>query len=100
MMKWYEPGEYPRWLERILDMIVEHLDKNPEYCRAELVMWSLGWRPLLWILPWSAHHGVLKIKTCNEENGYYCGKCDPTFSELANKRREEEEIRHEAGRAS
>jgi len=64
------------WIERIKFWIAKRLDKNPEYCWANLVMWSLGYRPW-YILFWESHIEYdLKDRSCPLCSDYpYCGKC-------------------------
>lgn len=63
--------------------LAQWLDKNPDYCWANLVNWVLGtedfWS-LLW--PWHIDHSNYKCQMCRESREStpypYCGKCEHT----------------------
>lgn len=59
--------------------IAEYLDKNPEYCWAELALWMMGHRPF-----WSIifNNEFYKNQICRKGNSgtpyAYCNKCEIT----------------------
>ena len=75
---------------KIRGLIMEYLDaRHPEYCRAELVMWALGYNTFKETF---TEEGC-KNQSCSGNNLYdsYCGKCavtgrlyrnQPTIEEL------------------
>ena len=62
--------------------IIEKLDKNPDYCWANLVLWAEGYRKF-WSLFFKNHFdNNYKNQSCREGNSgtpyAYCGKCEKT----------------------
>jgi hypothetical protein len=65
-------------IERLKMKLARLLDRNPDYCWAELVMWAQGYRDILSILPWHPDndyktHMCKIFKECNPSG--WCGKC-------------------------
>ena len=73
-MREVQGGNVKYWLR---SEIIHRLDKNPEYCWATLVMWSLGYSPFWEIVTDNAKY---KYQVCRKgkETGAYCGKCEVT----------------------
>lgn len=66
LKKWFE-----KRLENLKLWIAEKLNRNPEYCWPELVIWSI-FRDFTEI--WTRNEKY-KTKTC-QPGQTYCGKCD------------------------
>jgi hypothetical protein len=69
------------WIRKIPEnirlLIMEYLDaRHPEYCRAELVMWALGYHTI----KETFFEGGCLSQSCRGKNPYdvYCGKCART----------------------
>lgn len=56
------------------DRIINHLDRNPDYCWASLVVWSLGYHSFLSLF---IRPDEFTSKTCSGDFAY-CGKCYKT----------------------
>jgi len=68
--------------EKVKFYIALKLNKNPEYCWMNLVLWVLGYRSF-WSLFFKNHpENDYKDQSCREDNIYcpyaYCGKCEET----------------------
>lgn len=59
---------------------IKYLDKNPDYCWANLTMWASGHKPF-WSLFFKSH--IYKTKFCEiDVTGCgYCGKCEFTIKQ-------------------
>ncbi len=68
------------FIEKIKFKIAYRLDKNPEYCWANLVMWALNYRPWWSIFCKTSSWNDYKERGCDKQNGFYCGKCDPELN--------------------
>ncbi|HDZ61142.1 MAG TPA: hypothetical protein ENH46_05540 [Candidatus Pacearchaeota archaeon] len=69
-------------IKKIKYKIIEFLDKKPEYCWANLVMWAEGYRSF-WSLFFKNHsendYQIQECRKSNEGTPYaYCNKCEVT----------------------
>lgn len=67
-------------MEKIKWKIAEKLDKNKEYCWANLCMWALGYRKFLSLFLINHPENDYKHQMCRKDNKgipyAYCNKCE------------------------